>query len=255
MVADLERVRIVLVQPAGSRNVGMIARVMKNFGLCQLMLVQPQCQHLDEEARHMAVHAADVLEAAQVVSSLVEALQGCQRAIATTARARALTPDLETPRAALPWLLETVSELTTSALVFGPEDRGLSNDELSHAQRFVSIPSSSSYPVLNLAQAVAVCCYELYQCQLDQTEGSLPAQPISQPGLTLPAASIEQIEGFYQQFEAILLRIGYLYPHTADSRMQKFRRLFGRSSLSVEEVAMLRGILSQINWAIENLQK
>lgn len=257
MTADLQQVRIVLVQPAGARNVGMIARVMKNFGLRQLVLVQPQCEHLGDEARQMAVHAADVLESAQVVASLVEALQGCQRAIATTARTRALNTSLEAPRIALPWLLAAVNQTTNAALIFGPEDRGLSNDELNHAQRFVGIPSAAAYPSLNLAQAVAVCCYELHQWMLTQAQPPLSQTLlVTQPELPLPTtAPIEQVEGFYQQLEAVLLRIGYLHPHTAESRMQKFRRLFGRSSLSSEEVAMLRGILRQIEWAVKNLQK
>jgi tRNA/rRNA methyltransferase len=108
----------------------------------------------------MAVHGVDILETAQQVETLPLALTGCQRAIATTARVRSLSTQLEHPRVALPWLLE---EAVTSALIFGPEYRGLSNVELNYAQRFVCIPSSADYPSLNLAQAVAVCCYELFQ--------------------------------------------------------------------------------------------
>ena len=135
----LAGVRIVLVEPAGPLNVGAIARVMKNMGFQQLVLVNPQCDPLSEEALHMAVHAADVLEAAQRVATLPEALQGCQRAIATTVRLRTLTTQLEPARTALPWLLEQ----PTAALIFGAECRGLSNEELNYAQRFVQIPLKS----------------------------------------------------------------------------------------------------------------
>ena len=165
----LANIRIILVEPAGPLNVGSVARVMKNMGLRTLVLVNPQCDPLGEEAKKMAVHGWDVLEAAQRVATLPEALTGCQRAIATTARVRTLLTPVETPRAALPWLLE---DTVTSALIFGPEDRGLSNVELNYAQRFVSIPSSSEYPSLNLAQAVAVCCYELYQSTQEQLQSS-----------------------------------------------------------------------------------
>ncbi len=258
--AVLERVRIVLVEPAGARNVGMVARVMKNFGLRHLVLVQPGCDHLGDEARQMAVHAGDVLEAATVVDALPGALRGCQRAIATTARHRTLDTKLETPHQALPWLLEAEANPIQGALLFGPEDRGLSNEELNYAQRFIQIPSDPVYPSLNLAQAVAVCSYELYQwaiatptiapptdCQLNAAASETA---IALPRETPDPAALEQLEGFYQQLESVLLAIGYLYPHTTNSRMQKFRRLFGRSQLSVDELAMLRGILSQVEWAI-----
>ncbi|NJL84416.1 MAG: RNA methyltransferase, partial [Chloroflexaceae bacterium] len=79
MVSKLSALRIVLVEPAGALNVGSIARVMKNMGLQQLVLVNPQCDRLGEQARLMAVHGADILESAQEVSSLTEALHGCQR--------------------------------------------------------------------------------------------------------------------------------------------------------------------------------
>ncbi len=259
--AVLERVRIVLVEPAGARNVGMVARVMKNFGLRHLVLVQPGCNHLGEDARQMAVHAGDVLEAATVVDALPEALQGCQRAIATTARPRTLHTKLETPHQALPWLLGAEATPIQGALLFGPEDRGLSNDELNYAQRFIQIPTNPVYPSLNLAQAVAVCSYELYQWAIatstiaQPTDAHLNAAIPSETAIALPRetadpAALEQLEGFYQQLESVLRTIGYLYPHTANSRMQKFRRLFGRSQLSVDELAMLRGILSQVEWAI-----
>jgi tRNA/rRNA methyltransferase len=256
----LTKIRIVLVEPAGALNVGSVARIMKNMGLQQLVLVHPHCDPMADEAQKMAVHAVDILENTITVLNLPEALQGCQYAIATTARSRSLETPLETPKQALPWLLEG-----PSALIFGPEDRGLSNEELNYAQRFVRIPSSSVYPVLNLAQAVAVCCYELFQLVTlenepqtirDQASFLTTVDPTfnrieSQQSL----AAIDALEGYYQQLEALLLDIGYLYPHTANRRMEKFRRLFNRANLSNAEVAMLRGILSQVEWALTTQQK
>lgn len=239
----LEKVRIILVEPAGPLNVGSIARVMKNMGLNQLILVNPHCDRLSEEARRMAVHGIDVLEQAQEINSLPEALQGCQRVIATTARSRSLPTRLETPRDALPWLL---TDSLNSALIFGPEDRGLNNEELNYAQRFVCIPANPEYPSLNLAQAVAICSYELY----DATQTTTPA-PFSTP----EPASFEVLEGYYQHLEDVLLKIGYLYPHTANARLEKFRRLYHKANLTTEEVAMLRGILRQIDWFWQLLPK
>lgn len=236
MATPLNRVNIVLVEPAGALNVGSVARVMKNMGLSRLILVNPHCNLSDETAQHMAVHAKDVLSNAKIVESLPEALKGCQRAIATTARPRSLQTPLESPKIALSWLL---TENLNTALIFGPEDRGLSNEELSYAQRFVRIPSNPDYSSLNLAQAVAICVYELYQATLDQIDQSPKIDDL---------ATLDQLEGYYQHLEETLLNIGYLYPHTATSRMEKFRHLFGRMELTEEEVFMLRGILGQFNW-------
>jgi tRNA/rRNA methyltransferase len=105
MMSPLNNIRIILMEPAGALNIGSVARVMKNMGLHHLVLVNPQCDRLGEEARLMAVHAADILEQAEEVPTLPDALKGCQRAIATTARSRSLESPLETPRQALPWLI------------------------------------------------------------------------------------------------------------------------------------------------------
>ena len=235
MTDNLDRIKIILVEPAGPLNVGSVARVMKNLGLKQLILVNPQCDPHSEEARRMAVHGYDILEQCQQVSNLPAALQDVTRAIATTSRLRHLSTAMEPPRTALPWLLESN---TDGALIFGREDRGLSNEELNYAQRFLAIPTNPDYPSLNLAQAVAICAYELQQARA--------TAPPSLP--TTEAATLDTLEGYYQHLEKTLLDIGYLYPHTAAARMEKFRRLYHRANLTQEEVALLRGILRQLDW-------
>lgn len=237
---NLSEVKIILVEPAGPLNVGSIARVMKNFALKQLVLVNPQCDYLGEEAKIMSVHAKDVLESAVSVATLPQALQGCKRAIATTARDRENCP-LQTPREVLPWLLE--ADAQPSALIFGPEDRGLSNEELNYAQKFMRIPTDAGYASLNLASAVAISCYELAQTQ---------GNPVENTGANQELAPLEVVEMYYEQLESLLLSIEYLYPHTAASRMEKFRQLYNRAQLKTPEVAMLRGILRQMQWALTN---
>jgi tRNA/rRNA methyltransferase len=277
LITRLEPITIVLVAPQGALNLGSIARVMKNMGLSRLTLVDPQCDPHGEEARRMAVHAFEVIEQARIVATIPEAIAHVTRTIATTGRSRSRSVEtpLMPPEIGLPWLLDT-----PSALIFGPEDRGLSNEELAYAQRFVCIPSTETYPSLNLAQAVAVCARDLVRAaQVDATVqtdaiGPInPAQSIAtmQAGSTITrstnpadptdstdptdsdtatnAAPIGQLEGYYDHLERVLLKIGYLQPHTATARMEKFRRLFNRSQLSSQEVAMLRGILRQVEWA------
>ncbi len=251
MSSHLDRIRIVLVEPAGALNLGSIARVMKNMGLTQLVIVNPQCEVLGEEASKMAVHAIDLLQSARIVPDLPTALAGCTRVIATTARARAIPTLLETPRQVLPWLVDSVEP---TALIFGREDSGLTNAELNYATRYLRIPVGSEYSSLNLAQAVGVCVYELQMyasslsSDLTSSDSISPQASISQQ---LDIAPVEMIEGYYQHLETLLLEIGYLLPHTSTHRMEKLRRLYNRSQLSPNEVALLRGMLRQVSWAID----
>lgn len=271
MATALASLRIVLVEPAGALNVGAVARIMKNMGLHHLVLVNARCDPLSADARQMAVHAIDVLEAAEQVTSVSDALRGCQRAIATTGQEHTtLNITLEHPRSALPWLLKpSKGGNTASALIFGREDRGLTNEELNLAQRFVQIPSSSVYRSLNLAQAVAICCYELYtwaaasgeqgeQTAEAQRRGGEEKMQAGEAGGAAPGlaelALREELERYYQHLEGLLLTIGYLYPHTASSRMKKLRRLFNRAYPSGTEVAMLQGIVSQVEWALGRIK-
>jgi tRNA/rRNA methyltransferase len=244
--SSLHHIRIILVEPAGALNVGSIARVMKNMGLTQLVIVNPQCEVLGEEATRMSVHAIDLLSAARIVPDLPTALVGCTRVIATTARDRAILTQLETPRQALPWLVDSTEP---TALIFGREDSGLTNAELNYATRYIRIPVGSEYSSLNLAQAVGVCAYELQMCATN-TDDNLVTNlaPIS---AQTDVAPVELVEGYYQQLESLLLEIGYLLPHTAAHRMEKIRRLYNRSQLSPNEVALLRGVLRQVSWAID----
>ena len=276
-------VRIVLVSPAGPLNIGSIARVMKNFGLSQLYLVAPQCDPLGPEALQMAVHADDILRSAQIVKTIPEALAGCKHAIATTARVRGFNAPLQSPETALPNLLTPDNAAT--ALIFGPEDRGLSNEELTYAQTFTKISTTAAYSALNLAQAVAVCCYELSRVTQSpnskETKRKDPhesdrqdAHPTGDTGLAMQnnalqnspssakqtesdhqnrpqnRATLNELEGYYQHLETVLLKVEYLYPHTAASRMRKFRQLLNRAVPTSNEVALIRGMLRQVEWAI-----
>lgn len=240
-MSALTQIRIVLVEPAGALNVGSVARVMKNMGLGQLVLVNPRCDPFGEQARLMAVHGADILEAAKIVPDLPTALIGSSHVMATVGRDMDTKIPRETPRQALPALLHHAA-----AIIFGREDHGLTNQELMLAHRLIQIPTNSTYPSLNLAQAVGVCCYELWQTQAD------PTAAYAQSDLP-PTVSFEDLEGFYGHWQSLLLKIGYLYPHTAASRMAKLRGLVNRSQPTVAEIALLRGMLRQVSWALEHL--
>jgi tRNA/rRNA methyltransferase len=263
-------IRIVLVEPAGALNVGAIARVMKNMGLTELWLVNPQfdltTDRYAKAAQDMAVRAGDILSSAKIVDHLSQALTDCHRAIATTGRPELVT---ETPEMGLGWLMELNNTDNTihnpvysGAIVFGREDRGLTNVELSYCQKIIQIPVSAAYPSINLAQAVAICCYQVRLLSLspsispsinapsDLTSNFSPNLQNQNQNLD-QIATIAHLEAYYQDLEAVLIKIGYLFPHTAVPRMQKFRHLFNKANLTQTEVNMLRGIIRQINWVSE----
>ena len=233
------------MEPAGALNLGSVARIMKNMGLSQLFLVNPHCDHLGKEARLMAVKAPEILEQAQVLGTLAEALKGCKKAIATTGEPRELPTPMEAPKQVLPWLLE---DETPGAIIFGREDNGLTNAELNYAQRFLCIPTGDVYTSLNLAQAIAVCCYELRSLSLHERSSQTQAQPQD-------LADLQALSGYYDHLERVLLKIGFLQPHTAAARLEKFKTLYNRTQLTQAEMAMLRGVLRQTEWAIANPDK
>ena len=236
---DMTQVQIVLVEPEGPLNIGSVARSMKNFGLYKLTLVNPRCDPLCHDALKMAVHAKEILQEGRIVSSLAEALKGYSRAVATTTRERVVSRPLQAPENIIPWLLESRKPV---ALLFGNEERGLSNEELQWAQQWMKIPTDTNYPTLNLAHAVAICCYELFRqqhchaIQIDQEE----------------PASLDAMDSYLEQLSSLLREVGYLHSHTQNSRMAKFRHLLYRASPSASEMALLRGVVPQIRWALQN---
>ncbi len=256
----MPNLRVVLVETAGARNLGSVARVMKNFGLQDLWLVNPLCDRYSDEAKHMAVHAPEILANATVVESLPVAIADCQRAIATAGRIdQGEMPVIDTTTA-IAWLSQ-IQETANVAIVFGAEDRGLSNTEIQHCQQVMRIPVDPEYPSLNLAQAVGICCYE-WQMQTNIPRSSkLSRQLTSQidqdllKSTPIDLATRTELEAYYQQLETVLLKIGYIYPHTAFHRLQKFRQIGDRANLTSSEVRMLRGVLRQVDWAIAPLEK
>jgi len=241
--------RIVLVRTKDSANVGAAARAMRNFGLDDLWLVAPRCR-IDERARALASHAEELLEKARVVATLDEALAGVRTVAGTSARPRrAPSYRVATPREAAPLLGDG------TAVLFGPEDHGLANEELTRCQLHLAIPTAE-FSSLNLAQAVLVVAYEAWQARrgVEGGAGSAPEAPLAvgRGGRTGEApASRDQLERFYAQLEDVLLRIGYTDAPRAPSVMRMLRAVFDRADLSAHELSALRGLASQARWAAD----
>jgi tRNA/rRNA methyltransferase len=244
---------VVLVEPAGPLNVGSVARLCANFEIEQLRLVAPRCDHRGPEARQMAVHGEALLEQARLYPDLAAAIADCQRVVATSGRIETESLPLSEPGPALRWLCHHHSNpegrnKPMAALVFGREDRGLSNAELLQAGRVVRLSTSEAYASLNLSHAVAICLHELQACR---------TQPLAAPTASLgPATSSNDdlcsrgaLEAALADAEALLLEVGFLYPHTASARMAKLRALLQRAQVQEPEVALLRGMVRQLRWA------
>jgi tRNA/rRNA methyltransferase len=245
---------LVLVEPRGARNVGSVARLCANFGVDQLRLVAPRCDPLSAEARQMAVHGVSHLERALIFPDLAAAVADCRRVVAATGRLEGPPLPLRPPGEALAWLLEPESgwpgagaEGEGTALVFGREDRGLSNTELLGAGCLLHIPAAAAYPSLNLSHAVAVALHQLWTLRQAEGRETGPA-----PGAAERPASLARrgaIEAALADAEALLLEVGFLQAHTARARMAKLRALLQRAQLSENDVALLRGMVCQLRWA------
>lgn len=255
-----------LVEPLGARNVGSVARLCANFAVDELRLVAPRCDALGGEARQMAVHGVSHLERARIFPDLAAALADCRRVVAATGRLEGAPLPLRPPAEALAWLLAAEpppaerppAEAGAAALVFGREDRGLSNGELLAAGCLLHIPAAATYPSLNLSHAVAVALHQLWALRqalaAEAREGapaSLPAEPgpLASSPLRGPLAPRGTIEAALTDAEALLLEVGFLHPHTARARMAKLQALLQRAQLTDNDVALLRGMVCQLRWA------
>ncbi|GAB4300223.1 MAG: RNA methyltransferase [Desulfuromonadia bacterium] len=236
-----EQVSIILVEPQNPGNVGMVCRAMKNMGLSSLRLVNP-CPVQHPEARKFAVSAKDILESAEIFPTLRDALADVFFSVGTTRRFGKYRQEILSPREVARELLSRV-DAGPVALVFGREDNGLSTEEISLCTAMASIETAGEYGSLNLAQAVLIFCYELHR---ERGEGV--------PRIPRAMASGAELESLFGRMEQTLLRIGFLNPENPDHIMRTLRRVINRSGVDSREVSILRGILSQIDWACDSFR-
>jgi len=241
-VSIRDRIAIVLVEPQSPGNVGMVCRAMKNMGLSELRIVKG-CPIDHPEALKFAVSAKDLLETAKVFPSLEDALADTELSVATTRRHGKYRLEIFSPEEIVR-KIETNLTGNRAALVFGREASGLTTDELSLCRWHATIPTSSEYGSLNLAQAVLIFCYELFT---GIGEGTLSGE-----ARTL-AGSASQ-EAFFGQMERTLMRIGFLNPQNPDHIIRTLRRIFSRAELDDREVTIMRGMMTQIDWATDQFR-
>jgi tRNA (cytidine32/uridine32-2'-O)-methyltransferase len=243
-MTQLDNIRIILINTITPGNIGASARAMKNMGLTNLYLVNPQ-QFPDEKATWRAAHATDILENAKIYTSLNAAVADCHLVIGTSARTRYLATSVVNAQTAASTIVKSSSSHKI-ALVFGREDRGLTNDELQQCHLHLSIPSSD-YSSLNLAAAVQVVCYEIFKASGEQTTDS-----ITEPEYDL--APQEQINHLLTHFETTLIDLNFYNPQIPKQMLSRLRRMYMRIRLDTFEVGILRGILAATDRLIAKIK-
>ena len=220
--------RVVLVSPMHEGNVGAVARSMANFGFHELYMVDP-CD-LGDEAYKRAKHAGHILDDSKVVDSCEDALEGCSLVVGTSGKVTEGEKHFiripETPRSFAEKVRDHEGRI---ALLFGPEDLGLTQEQLERCDLLVHIPSSDEYPVLNLSHALTVILYEIF----------MVGRPVALPR----PASMEEKELLYDFFHQLLEAVDY-----PEFRREKteimFRRMMGRAVPTKWEFYTIMGVFS-----------
>ena len=232
---QLDNIAIVLHRPRYPENIGAAARAMRNMGISRLIVVDSQNCDL-ARVRKMATHAAsDIVDQIEFIETLKEALAPFNFVVGTTARLGRQRQVFDSPGRLADELI-ALSRNNPIALLFGPEDRGLTNEDLRYCHWVMNIPTAE-FSSLNLAQAVMILCYEIFTAGREAKVAHTPR-----------LASRHELDGMYAQVKDILVRINYINPENPDYWMNKIRHFFTRMQLRAKEVSIIRGICRQINW-------
>jgi len=230
-----EHIGIVLNAPRFPENIGSAARAMKNMGFSKLLVVAPEIFDKDR-IMALATHAAaDIVNSIRLFDRLSDALLSFSYVVGTTARLGSRRQALSST-ARLAEKLIPISKNNQIAIVFGPEDRGLTNSELAFCHSLVTIPTAD-FSSLNLAQAVMIVCYELFRANMSEPAEFVPR-----------LATRHELDPMYEQLSDLLVRINYIQPDNPDHWMHKIRKTLSRISLKAGDVSIIRGICRQVNW-------
>jgi tRNA/rRNA methyltransferase len=242
-----ERLAFVLVRPSHPGNVGAVARAMRTMGLRRLIVVAPPDPGVlsDPQAVARASGADAVLHEARLEPDLASALAPFSLAVAVSAAGREFGPQPEPPEPSVHAVREELLRDAEArvAFVFGPERTGLSVEDAGACQRLCSIPGDDEYNSLNLAQAAQIIAYCLRALERLEPLDARAQEPSVEAARF---ASLGEVEGVFRHLEEALVRIGFLDPAHPKKLMARMRRLFSRTRLEPEEVAILRGICTQI---------
>jgi tRNA/rRNA methyltransferase len=241
MKANLDNIAIVLVQPRIPENIGGAARAMNNMGLSRLVLIEPkncdQCRVL----KTATGSSNALIQKMEIYHDLREGLAPYHYLIGTTARTGSSRPTMARP-GLLARRLVSVSQNNLVGILFGPEDRGLSNNQLRHCHTVVTIPTAS-FSSLNLAQAVMIICYEIFLATSERPAEVMPR-----------LANSFELEGMYDHLKEVLLKIGFINPQNPEHWIGNIRRFLSRFPLRAREVRIIRGVCRQIDWYTSQME-
>ncbi len=254
----LDSIRIVLVNTSHTGNMGSAARAMKTMGLKHLYLVDP-VQQPDGKSNALAAGATDVLAQAKIVTNLQEAVADCGLVVGTSARSRTLSWPMLDSRECGAKLIEESKNFPV-ALVFGRESSGLTNEELQQCHFHVCIDANPEYSSLNLAAAVQTLCYEirmhalaLERAPYQELEAQQRLEKSIEPLKDYPLN--RELENFYHHFESTFSETGFIRQKHPGVIMSKVKRMFNRARLESQELAILRGMLSSVDKAVQSKKK
>ena len=246
MEKNFSNLKLILVEPRGPLNVGSIARLCSNFEVEELRIVAPKCDIFSLEAKKMALKGQKFLDHCKIFDNLEKAIFDCDLVLASSGKIDVSKDSFfESSEDIFNWIL-SLRKIKNLAIVFGREDRGLTNDELLLANKTLNIPTSENNPSLNLSHAVSIVLYELHKSSNKNFK--------SKSSIFNPASS-KQINDSFVEIEAMLLRVGYLLKHTSRAKISKFKKYVLRANTSIQEINTLRGIVHQINWFLDNSKR
>lgn len=232
---NLDNIAIVLHRTRFPENIGAAARAMRNMGISQLIVVEPQNCDLTKICKMATHEALDVVEQMKVCPSLKSALAEFNFVVGTTARLGGQRKVVSSPAKLAPKLI-SLSAQNRIAILFGPEDRGLTNIDIRSCDILVNIPTAE-FSSLNLAQAVMIMCYELFCFSPDKSGEFAPR-----------LANRHELDAMYEQLKDVLMRISFINPENPDYFMSNLRHFGSRLQLRAREVRIIRGICRQIDW-------
>ena len=247
MNANNLKIKIILVEPEGPINVGSVAGLCANFEVDQLRLVSPKCDILSLDSIKMSLKGSSYLEELNLYNSLNEAILDCDLVLATCGRIDNSKDNNQYSLGKISNWIKSSSNIKNLAIIFGRETRGLTNNELLLAHRVFTIKTSKKYPSLNLSHSVSIVLYELNKFSNQNN--------LSESKNSFNVASIKSIEDCFSDIEELLMKIGYILRHTSNAKISKFKKFILRAQTSEHELNIIRGIIHQINWAIENYKK
>ena len=243
---NFSNLKVILVEPNGPLNVGSIARLCSNFEVDELRIVSPKCDIFSLDAKKMALKGQKFLDNCKIFCNLENAIFDCDLVLASCGRIDVSKDSFfESSEDVFNWTT-SFKKINNLAIIFGRENSGLTNDELLLANKTFNIPTSKNNPSLNLSHAVSIALYELNKSSKRNFNQELEVFNL---------ASSKQIHDSFLEIEELLLKVGYLLKHTSKAKISKFKNFILRANTSMHEINVLRGIVHQIKWFLNNSKK